>query len=61
LVALAGGRTPPALMVCESGIRTGADVKAMTAVGYQAFLVGESLATAPSPADAVRGLIGSSS
>jgi indole-3-glycerol phosphate synthase len=47
------------IAVAESGIRTGGDVARLSALGYDAFLVGEHLMTAPSPAAALRELIGS--
>jgi len=45
-----------ALRVAESGIRSGADVARLRGIGYQAFLVGESLMRQPSPGDALRKL-----
>jgi len=44
------------LRVAESGIRSGADIARLRRVGYQAFLVGESLMRQPSPGDALRKL-----
>jgi indole-3-glycerol phosphate synthase len=46
-----------ALRVAESGIHSGADVARLRSVGYQAFLVGESLMKQPSPGDALRKLL----
>jgi indole-3-glycerol phosphate synthase len=46
-----------ALSVAESGIRSGADVARLRAVGYQAFLIGESLMKAKSPGGALRALL----
>ena len=43
--------------VAESGIHSGADIARLRAIGYQAFLVGEELMKAESPADALRTLI----
>ena len=43
--------------VAESGIHSGADIARLHAVGYQAFLIGESLMKAESPGDALRALI----
>ncbi|HEV2113254.1 MAG TPA: indole-3-glycerol phosphate synthase TrpC [Terriglobales bacterium] len=37
------------LRVAESGIRSGEEMRRLTAAGYQAFLIGESLMRAPSP------------
>jgi indole-3-glycerol phosphate synthase len=44
--------------VAESGIRTAADLSALTAAGYDAFLVGERLITHPDPGAALRELRG---
>ena len=44
--------------VAESGIRTAADLLALTAAGYDAFLVGERLITQPDPGRALRELRG---
>jgi indole-3-glycerol phosphate synthase len=49
-----------ALRVAESGIRNGADIARLRAAGYQAFLIGESLMAAESPAEALRALIAES-
>jgi indole-3-glycerol phosphate synthase len=43
-----------ALRVAESGMKTSADAAALRAAGFDAFLVGEVLATAPDPAAAAR-------
>jgi indole-3-glycerol phosphate synthase len=45
-----------ALRVAESGIENGADIARLRGIGYQAFLVGESLMRQPSPGDALRKL-----
>jgi indole-3-glycerol phosphate synthase len=45
-----------ALRVAESGIHSGADIARLRAIGYQAFLIGESLMRQPSPGDALRKL-----
>jgi len=45
--------------VGESGLRTRDDIGSLTAAGYDAFLVGERLMTAPDPGAALRQLIGS--
>ncbi|MEP1125193.1 MAG: indole-3-glycerol phosphate synthase TrpC [Ilumatobacter sp.] len=47
-----------AIKVAESGIRHGADARALESAGYQAVLVGEMLVTSESPADAIAELIG---
>ena len=46
-----------ALRVAESGIHGGADIARLRSAGYQAFLIGESLMSAKSPGEALRGLI----
>jgi indole-3-glycerol phosphate synthase/phosphoribosylanthranilate isomerase len=46
------------IRVAESGIRTRADVEALAAAGYGAFLVGETLLKAPDPARVLRELRG---
>jgi indole-3-glycerol phosphate synthase len=45
--------------VSESGLKTGADVQAMTALGYQAFLMGERFMVDPDPGAALAALIDS--
>jgi indole-3-glycerol phosphate synthase len=45
--------------VAESGIRSGEDIARLRAVGYQAFLIGESLMRAERPGEALRELIAS--
>jgi indole-3-glycerol phosphate synthase len=45
------------LKVAESGIRSGEDIARLRAVGYQAFLIGESLMRADSPGGALRELL----
>ncbi len=47
-----------AVRVAESGIRTRADVDALSAAGYGAFLVGETLLRSPDPARTLRELRG---
>jgi len=46
-----------AFAVAESGIRSGADIAALRASGYQAFLIGESLMKAKSPGVALKALL----
>jgi indole-3-glycerol phosphate synthase len=46
-----------ALRVAESGIHSAQDLAELRAVGYQAFLIGESLMKAPSPAEALQELL----
>ncbi len=43
--------------VAESGIRSGSDIARLRALGYQAFLVGESLMRAARPGDGLRELL----
>jgi len=45
------------LAVAESGIRTGADVRRLSAAGYRGFLVGEHLMRATSPGEALARLL----
>jgi|SRR5208282_103916 indole-3-glycerol phosphate synthase len=45
------------LPVAESGIHGGADIARLRAVGYQAFLIGESLMKAKFPGDALKALL----
>lgn len=43
--------------VCESGLRTHADLRRFAGLGYRAFLVGERCMTAPDPGEALRQLL----
>jgi indole-3-glycerol phosphate synthase len=43
--------------VSESGLKTGADLQALQALGYQAFLIGERFMIEPDPGAALAGLI----
>ncbi len=58
--ALALGPTlgPGVVGVAESGIRSRADIDALTAAGYHAFLVGERFMSQPDPGAALRELVG---
>ena len=47
-----------ATRVAESGIQTAGDIARLRAMGYDAFLIGESLMKAGSPGDALRALMG---
>jgi indole-3-glycerol phosphate synthase len=46
-----------AFTVAESGIHSGADIARLRAVGYQAFLIGESLMKANSPGEALKAFL----
>lgn len=46
-----------AIGVAESGLRTGADLARLGAVGYRAFLIGETFMIAPDPGTALRDLL----
>jgi indole-3-glycerol phosphate synthase len=48
---------PHVIGVAESGLKTPADVRALHAVGYRAFLVGERLMTAADPGAALQELL----
>jgi indole-3-glycerol phosphate synthase len=56
--ALAARMPPDAVKVAESGLRTRDDLAALAAAGYEAFLVGERLMTAPDPGAALAELMG---
>ncbi len=46
-----------ALLISESGLRTGADLKLLRSHGYKGFLIGETLMRAEKPEEALRALI----
>jgi indole-3-glycerol phosphate synthase len=46
------------MCVAESGIQTAGDIARLRVVGYDAFLIGESLMKAAAPGDALRALMG---
>jgi indole-3-glycerol phosphate synthase len=48
---------PHILAISESGLHTGADLKRLHKLGYQGFLVGESLMRAPDPGQALKALL----
>ncbi len=48
---------PDAVFVCESGIRSAEDIKALCSAGYRAFLIGEALAGSPDPEQALVALL----
>jgi indole-3-glycerol phosphate synthase len=56
-LALAPGIPDDVVAVAESGIRTGADLELLRDAGFDAFLVGERLMSAPLPGEALRQLI----
>jgi indole-3-glycerol phosphate synthase len=45
------------IAVCESGIRSAAEIAQLRAAGFDAFLIGESLMTQPDPAAALAALL----
>ena len=56
-LALAPAIPDDVVAVAESGIRTGADVRRLRDAGFDAFLVGEHLMSAPDPGRALRQLV----
>ena len=53
------GKIPPGIVaVAESGLRTSADLVALGAAGYHAFLIGETLISTPAPGRTLRRLLG---
>lgn len=46
-----------ALLISESGLRTGSELKTLREVGYNGFLIGEALVAAEDPEAALRGMI----
>ncbi|MBS1873795.1 MAG: indole-3-glycerol phosphate synthase TrpC [Acidobacteria bacterium] len=54
---LADAMPAQATRVAESGIRSAADIRALAAAGYHAFLIGEHLVTSADPASSIRDLI----
>ena len=56
---VAGMLPPSAIGVSESGLKTPADLQAMQALGYRAFLMGERFMIEPDPGAALSGLIDS--
>jgi indole-3-glycerol phosphate synthase len=57
-ISLLPGLPAEAVKVAESGIRDGLDILLLRDSGFDAFLVGESLLTAPDPAAKLRELVG---
>ncbi|HEX8129879.1 MAG TPA: indole-3-glycerol phosphate synthase TrpC [Pyrinomonadaceae bacterium] len=56
-VELIEGAPPGALLVSESGLRTHADLRRLKSLGYQGFLIGETLMRAGDPAAALSALL----
>jgi indole-3-glycerol phosphate synthase len=56
-LALAPAVPDDVLAVAESGLRTGADLRRLREAGFDAFLVGERLMSAPDPGEALRELV----
>jgi indole-3-glycerol phosphate synthase len=56
-VELAHDAPPGLSLVSESGLRTGSDLRRLRALGYQGFLIGETLMRAARPSTALRELI----
>jgi indole-3-glycerol phosphate synthase len=54
---LAGDAPTNALLVSESGLRRGSQLKQLRQAGYHAFLIGESLIGTESPEDSLRAII----
>jgi indole-3-glycerol phosphate synthase len=54
---LAGKAPSSALLVSESGLRGGSQLKQLRRAGYRGFLIGESLIGAESPEDSLRAII----
>jgi indole-3-glycerol phosphate synthase len=58
--AAVASRLPAGVIgVSESGLKTPADLQAMAALGYRAFLIGERFMSATDPGDALAGLLAS--
>jgi indole-3-glycerol phosphate synthase len=60
-LALGARLGPGVIGVAESGIRSRADIDALAAAGYHAFLVGERFMTQPDPGAALAELVGAAS
>ena len=57
-VELAAEAPASAILVSESGLNSGADLRRLYGLGYRGFLIGESLMRADQPEEALRELIG---
>lgn len=56
-VELARNAPPDVVLVSESGLRDGADLRRLRALGFKGFLIGETLMTADEPERALRMLL----
>lgn len=54
---LAGEAPADGMLVSESGLNSADDLRRLQALGYQGFLIGESLMRSPRPDESLRGLI----
>lgn len=54
---LASEAPPDGMLVSESGLNSARDLRRLQALGYQGFLIGESLMRSPRPDEALRALI----
>jgi len=57
-LSLAKMAAPDAVLVAESGITSGDDIRRLRSAGFKAFLIGEHLMRASDPGEALRQLIG---
>lgn len=57
-INLAREPPPEAVLVSESGLRSGDDLRRLQSLGYRGFLIGEALMRAADPAQALQRLIG---
>lgn len=56
-IELSGRAPEDALLVTESGLRTGADLRRLKTLGYAGFLIGETLMRLADPAEGLRALL----
>jgi len=56
-VALAPEAPADGMLISESGLNSARDLRRLQGIGYQGFLIGESLMRSPRPAEALRALI----
>ena len=57
-IELAHAAPPGVMLVAESGLRSGDDLRRLRALGYQGFLIGETLMRSAQPDAALREMIG---